>query len=372
MELKKALDTLAVNTLSPPVVQFKDARAMFLLLSKIHHPDKGGSNERFVELKTAWDLVRATLVKHNDLIDENVDLESAMATIATMVPDREPVPLYCIETAKRACGKPDRRIEPNQLRFGYLDPHLGGAYTGWEPVNDALRVPARLHRRLTALDFLDGVRAGKDETEIFKAVLRNSADVIRGVNELSPEHFEQFLKVFMNRNTWCHMNPAFRAKLAAEDATVEAVAQDAPVVNAAAMVPINPINTEGFKTGALRGYVFVTTGKFPLPGTSPGLNQGKKEINAIIVNGGGTNPGSVTGATTHLIVGTDPGEKKIEQAEQRGKILIIDLLGLTQLLRGDPNVKAITTKHLKRSAGYPTKAKQLTGEGPQLKLQRLA
>ena len=370
MELKTAIDILALNTSNPPETQLKDARSMFHLLSKIHHPDKGGSNEQFVEIKDAWDLVRATLIKHNDLTDDDADHKSAIATIATMVPDREREPPYRLERAKKARGKPDRRVEPNELCFGYEDAHLGaGYYTGWEPVDDALRIPARLHRRLTALDLVDGVRAGKDEKEICKAVLRNSADVVSGINELSPEDFEQFLKVFMNRNTWCHVNPAFQAKLAAEDA---AVAQPA-ANNLAAIVPIAPIDTADFKPGALKGLVLVTTGKFPLPGTSPGLNQGKNEIKAIIVNGGGTNPGSVTGATTHLIVGTEPGEKKIEQAEKRGKILITDLLGLTQLLRGDPNVKAITTKHMKRSAGYPTnKADQLTEEGPQLKLQRLA
>ena len=394
MELKTAIDILALNTSNPPETQLKDARSMFHLLSKIHHPDKGGSNERFVEIKDAWDLVRATLVKYNDLTDDDADHKSVMATIAAMVPDREREAPYRLERAKKARGKPDRRIEPNELCFGYEDAHLGaGYYTGWEPVDDALRIPARLHRRLTALDLMDGVRAGKDETAICKAVLRNSTDVVSGINELSPEDFEQFLKVFMNRNTWCHVNPAFQAKPAAEDAavaqpeanghkrvsnkpaptaTIETIPVTTTLSAAVAIVPIAPIDTADFKPGALKGLVVVTTGRFPLPGTSPGLNQGKKELKAIIVNGGGTNPGSVTGATTHLIVGTEPGEKKIEQAEQRGKIMITDLLGLTQLLRGDPNVKPITTKHMKRSAGYPTKNKQLTEEGPQLKLQRLA
>ena len=371
MELKTAIDILAVNTSNPPETQLKDARSMFHLLSKIHHPDKGGSNERFVEIKDAWDLVRDTLIKHNNLTDDDADHKSAMATIATMVPDREREPPYRLEQAKKTRGKPDRRIQPNELCFGYLDAHLGDVYTGWEPVDDALRIPARLHRRLTALDLMDGVRAGKDEKEICKAVLRNSADVVSGINELSPEHFEQFLTVFMNRNTWCNINPAFQAKLAAEDAAMEAVAQDAPVVNDAAIVPLAPINTADFKPNALSGYIFVTTGKFPLPGTSPGLNQGKKEINAIIVKGGGKNPGNVSGKTTHLLVGIDPGNK-VDLADARG-IKKIDLLGLTELLRGvpDKDVKAITTNHMKRSAGYPTKP-ALTEEGPQLKMQRLA
>ena len=204
MELKKALYTLAVNTLNPPVVQFKDARAMFLLLSKIHHPDKGGSRERFLEIKSAWDLVRATLVKHNDLADDDADHEIAMATIAAMVPDRELVPPYCIKTTKSTCGSPDRRIEANQLRFGYLDTDSGNSYTGWEPVDSLLRIPAQLHRRLTTLDLIDGVKIGKEEKGLFKAVLRNSEDVVQGVDKLSPEDFDQFLKVFMHRDSWCH------------------------------------------------------------------------------------------------------------------------------------------------------------------------
>ena len=371
MQFSNALKVLDVDASLAPKAQLKHARAMFILLSMSRHPDKGGTAEQFVELKDAWDLVHATLVKEHSLARDDVDIENAMATIAAMVPNKEPVALYRLERAKKARGKPDRRIEPNELCFGYLDPHLGDVYTGWEPVDDQLRIPARLHRLLTALDLVDGVRAGHDETEICKAVLRNSANVVSGINELSPEHFEQFLKVFMNRNTWCHMNPAFMAKLAAEDAAVEVVAQDAPVVNAAAIVPLAPIDTADFKPGALKGYVFVTTGRFPLPGTSPGLNQGKNEIKAIIVNGGGTNPGNVSGKTTHLLVGTDPGNK-VDQADARG-IKKIDLLGLTELLRGVPNkdVKAITTKHMKRSAGYPTNP-ALTQEGPQLKLQRLA
>jgi len=370
MQLANALKVLDVDASLAPKAQLKHARAMFILLSMSRHPDKGGTAEQFVELKDAWDLVHATLVKEHSLANADVDLETAMATIAAMVPDKEPVPPYCIETAKRTRGKPGRLIQPGEVCVGYLDPHLGDVYTGWEPVDDKLKIPARLHRRLTALDFLDGVHAGKDETETFKAVLRNSSDVIKGINELSPEHFEQLLKVFMNRDTWCHMNPAFMAKMAAEDAAV--VAKDAPVaVNDAAIVPLAPIDTADFKPNALKGYVFVTTGKFPLPGTSPGLNQGKNEINAIIVNGGGKNPGSVSGKTTHLLVGTDPG-KKVDQADAR-KIKKIDLLGLTELLRGvpDKDVKAISTHHMKRSEGYPTNP-ALAQEGPPLKMQRLA
>ena len=152
---------------------------------------------------------------------------------------------------------------------------------------------------------------------------------------------------------------------------MEVMAQNAPVVNDAAIVPLAPIDETDFKPNALSGYVFVTTGKFPLPGTSPGLNQGKKEIHAIIVKGGGKNPGNVSGKTTHLLVGIDPGNK-VDLADARG-IKKIDLLGLTELLRGvpDKDVKAITTNHMKRSAGYPTKP-ALTEEGPQLKMQRLA
>jgi hypothetical protein len=45
----------------PPEASLADARAAFHRLAKQHHPDAGGSNDRFIRVKRAWDDAQRSL-----------------------------------------------------------------------------------------------------------------------------------------------------------------------------------------------------------------------------------------------------------------------------------------------------------------------
>lgn len=360
MDLNDALALLNVDTSRSPEEQLDAARRRFLVLAGKEHPDKGGDAERFLEVKNAYDLVLAKLN-----IEE--DTQNIIDTLATFLPAKEPVPPYAVQGSigTRKCQGCKQPILPNTPCLGALW-SMTNTYGGWRHLHKkCMRVPTPLTARLTAMDVMHG-NCVNDERETFKDVLRNSEDVVKGIDTLTPKHFAQLLEVVLDRNTWS-------VRKSADEAPAEvAKAHDAPFANDAAIVPLPPMDPVEFKPNALRGYVFVTTGKFTLPGTSEGLNQGKNEIKTIIVNAGGANPGNVTGKTTHLVVGDLPGNK-VDHADARG-IKKIDLVGLTQLLSGvpDKDVKAICTIGMERSAGFPTnKNKQLAAEGPLAKVPRL-
>lgn len=374
MQLNKALTLLNVDVSHSPEMQLKAARRQFLIVSMIHHPDKNGDAALFMEAKDAWELVHATLVKEHSIDGGDVELKGAITALATLVPAKESVPPYCIETAirKRLCQGSKQPIQPGEPCLGFRC-SVTGHYRGWRRIaEDCLKVPSRLHKRLTALDILDGVHSAKDQTEAFRAVLLSSTDVVYGLDKIASEHLEQFLKVVMNRNTWSLTSPELEVKLAAEAAAeAEAQAADAAIVpanNASAIVPLVEIDTAQITPGALRGKVIVTTGKFPLPGTSPGLNQGKAEVKAIIEQAGGKNPGSLSGKTTHLLVGTKPGPGKVDKALALN-IKPIGMPELLQLLRGvdDKNIVAISTDNLELSDGF----KPAVLQGPPAKMRRL-
>ena len=359
MDLSKALALLNVDTSLSPKDQFDAARRRFLVLAGKEHPDKGGDAERFIQVKNAYDLVLAKL-------NITEDTQNIIDTLATFLPAKEAVPPYAVQGSigTRKCQGCKQPIPPNTPCLGAFW-SLTNMYGGWRHLHKGcMHVPAALTARLTAMDVMHG-NCINDEKQTFEEVLRNSEDVVKGIDTLTPKHFAQLLEVVLDRNTWSIGKPADEVTPPAEVAKAQEVANDA------AIVPLPPMNPADFKPDALRGYIFVTTGKFPLPGTLDGLNQGKNEIKTIIVNAGGANTGSVTGATTHLVVGELPGNK-VDHADARGTKKI-DLAGLTQLLSGvpDKDVKAICTKGMKRSAGFPGNNKGLAVEGPN-KVPRLA
>ena len=73
---------------------------------------------------------------------------------------------------------------------------------------------------------------------------------------------------------------------------------------------------------ALSGKKFVMTGIFPELGGGVGLNLGKDKARELIETFGGRVVGGVSGATTHLLVGTEPGASKVEKARGRNMTLV--------------------------------------------------
>ena len=91
------------------------------------------------------------------------------------------------------------------------------------------------------------------------------------------------------------------------------------------LVPLNkmePLVTVPATAQALSGKKFVMTGIFPELGGGVGLNLGKDKARELIETFGGKVVGGVSGATTHLLVGTEPGASKVEKARGRNMTLV--------------------------------------------------
>lgn len=363
MELNDALAILDVDKSLSPEKQLDAARRHFLVMAMKEHPDKGGDAERFIEVKKAYELVLTNL-KATD------DLDGAITALATFVSAKETVPPYAVQVAvrKRKCQRCAQPIEAGAPCFGFFW-SATGMYGGWRHVDkQCLKVPSRLHTRFTALDILHG-NCANDETEAFRDALRSSEDVVNGIDKLTPKHFGTLLDLVTDRDTWCKITPAFESKMAAEAAEAEARAADVPVVEVkkAAIVPLAPIDTAQIKGGVLNGKVVVLSGLFDLPGAQSGLAKGKDQVETIIAKAGGRVTGSLSGKTTHLLIGRLPGGSKISKAETLG-VKVIALPEFLKLLHGanDKDIEAVST-NVPRSKGFGG----VRLEGPPAKVPRL-
>ena len=361
MELSSALRILNVDASVPIPKQLDVARRHFLILVAKAHPDKGGDAERFIEVKNAYETVLAKLN-----IDE--DVKGTIAALATLVPAKESVPPYAVEVAirKRKCQGCGESIEPGAPCLGSFC-KVTGMYGRWRHIRKGcVKVPSRLHARLTALDILHG-NCVNNEAVAFKDALRNSEDVVKGIDVLTPKHFDALMEVVMDRDTWCKTSPALEAQMVAEAAAAQA-AEDVPVVMDNAIVPLAPIDTAQIKDDALKGKVVVLSGLFDLPGAQPGLAKGKAEVETIVAKAGGRVTGSLSGKTTHLLIGRLPGNSKIAKAESLN-VKVIALPEFLQLLRGanDKDIAAVSTADVPRSKGFGG----VRLEGPPAKAPRL-
>jgi len=98
-----------------------------------------------------------------------------------------------------------------------------------------------------------------------------------------------------------------------------------PRQNQQQLVPLNqmkPLVTVPATANALAGKTFVMTGVFPELGGGVGLNLGKDKAKALIETFGGVVRSAVSGKTTHLLVGTEPGASKVDQARSRNVTLV--------------------------------------------------
>ena len=91
------------------------------------------------------------------------------------------------------------------------------------------------------------------------------------------------------------------------------------------LVPLNqmrPLVTVPATTRALAGKTFVMTGVFPELGGGVCLSVGKDKARALIETFGGVVRSAISGQTTHLLVGTEPGASKVSQARSRNVTLV--------------------------------------------------
>ena len=103
-----------------------------------------------------------------------------------------------------------------------------------------------------------------------------------------------------------------------------------PKPKAESMCKVPTPDTTGAKKDSLNGQRFVLTGVFPTLGGGDGLTLGKEKLKQIITSFGGAVTGSISGKTNYVVVGEEPGAKKLEQAKSRG-VKTIDLSALMKM-----------------------------------------
>ena len=365
MLLNDALVLLKVNPLSGQ--KLKAARAQYLVMALWSHPDKTtGDPNVFLQVQEAWDVVNATLGGATAKADMTATIDALAALVSNPIGTVAP---YTIEPALRkcVCKGCDLPINAGTLQFGSLDT-VAGAYGRYHHVSkECLKIPSRLHLRLTALDVALCCTT-VDTTEEVRAMLLGSGDIVRGINDLAPEHVEAFLEVAKDRDTWSKTTKALATKVAAEAADVEAEAVRAkpkPLLATKADTALGAC-----KPGSLAGKVVVFSGVFDLPNAGKGFAKGKDQLQAIVKQAGGRCTTSLSRTTTHLLIGRLPGDSKIAQAAALG-VKVIAMPEFLKLVQGatDESIASVETDGIVRSKGYGNKA--LKEGPPQAKMARL-
>mmetsp|Transcript_22158 Transcript_22158/g.68050 ORF Transcript_22158/g.68050 Transcript_22158/m.68050 type:complete len:368 (+) Transcript_22158:1296-2399(+) len=118
-------------------------------------------------------------------------------------------------------------------------------------------------------------------------------------------------------------------------------------------MPVPGVN--GAVAGALRGQTCVLTGVFPEVGGGAGLSQGKDRVKAMVTTFGGRCTASVSGKTTILVVGREPGFSKVSKARGQLSIKILSLHDLVRVIHGNALDAAEPLVIESFSAGYASR-----------------
>ena len=365
------------------------------------HPDKGGSEEAFREVQACFEVLRdlvdgekvASLAgarKTNvaAAFKVKVDLSAARTTpswefYAEAAQDE--LPPFRVEVARSGRGKcwakgmakkcggdsEDVVIDKGDVRVGRYNEE-GGGYGFWVHL-DCWRVPYKVwsafpHAEVKAEDAPD---ANPDDfTKALEASINNV--VLVGFDELDEMDRSAFLLHVMNRDNWARkvvrkpkeeadgegagkprtglVRQAPTVVKAVHDARAQARKAEAPVATAEATKALAPVRQQYVppKPGVdgpedcLAGQTFVLTGLFPEVGGGSGLDVGKERTKALISSFGGRVTGSVSGKTTVLLVGKEPGMSKVSKARGLPSCRLMGLRDVDAAIRagGIEEVKA--------------------------------
>jgi BRCT domain type II-containing protein len=110
---------------------------------------------------------------------------------------------------------------------------------------------------------------------------------------------------------------------------------------------------DGAEAGCYEGKRFVLTGIFPEVGGGAGLNFGKDKVKDMIESFGGKVTSAISGLTSFLVVGKEPGTSKVMKAKSRG-IPLVDLKALKERIMGEiPALEQVQAPAIREfSAGY--------------------
>jgi len=367
------------------------------------HPDKGGDPEVFKEVQSAFEVIREQYdsgkvqsftadtfqdTSTSDAFENQWEGFSGMPRPSyDYYADaaEESMPTYKVEIAKssrsacRAKGKAKKCPEVEQeeagevaeeeaveeeeaedkkkkgplrsligegeVRIGWLNKQ-SGAYGMWSHLA-CWRVPSKVWLGLTDIE----------DPEKFEAALLSMNEVLlAGVGELEGEKRRLFVAHVMDRSNWAKLvkrkedkedepkpaaaSPPPSAANGAGGASGTVVPQAGPVVVKKPMFVIPRPDAPGAAAGCLEEKTVVLTGVFPMLPGGVGLNQGKDVARKMVESFGGRVTGSVSGKTDILLVGHQPGMKKVEQAREKG-IALMTIDQICPALNGSVSLEAV-------------------------------
>ena len=91
----------------------------------------------------------------------------------------------------------------------------------------------------------------------------------------------------------------------------------------------------------MQGKTVVLTGVFPSVGGGGGLNMGKDRMKAILESMGAKVRSSVSGKTDMVILGEEPGLRKVSDARERPNCRLVGIQDLQLVLEGKKELKAL-------------------------------
>ena len=354
--------------------EFSVIKKSFLKRVLIVHPDKGGDEETFRECRTAFDTLRE--LYETGAVDSFANEEHPTGNVYQHRAEEakregpappwdfyaeaaeEAMPTYRMELAKSdrsKCQKCKTLIAKGSVRLGWLD-QISGTYGRWTHVQ-CWRVPSKVWL---------GLPTDKDATvgRNIESLVQMGSVIIDGMASLSAEARVEVASHCMDRSNWAKkadrkekpkeddeikressgnggeevkMEEEMKTALVAveevkkEDGAVEAVKAESALVAVApsrvlsAIVKQNapgrfqtPEPGPGVSDTLLRGQKVVITGTFPEIGGGSGLELGKARVANMVQAFGGRVTQAVSGATTMLVVGKNPGFSKFSKAKSRG------------------------------------------------------
>lgn len=386
------VDTAVLSACSNVQEEFSCIKKAYFKKILACHPDKGGDPVVFRNVQGAFEVLRElmdTAAVRSFAGGSDQSMRTAgvykgkmagMAGVPTpsweyyKAAAEEPVPAYRVELAKsgrsacvargaaKKCGTgggkkrkardagPEGEIwEPRnekdligqgEVRVGSIDGETG-AYGRWVHLR-CWRVPGKVWLGLPA-----GLVAGEVET----ALLGMENVLLSGVHELSGAGRESFVRHAMDKSNWARLTA--RTKPAREGA---AVSRQGGAPGSVAEVKdrilsrhgddhvafVAPVPGRGrAKPDTLAGETVVLTGVFPELGGGTGLNLGKARAKSMVQAFGGRVTGSVSGRTTILLVGKEPGFSKVSMAQSSEKCKLLSLRDLKGVLEGDRSLQAL-------------------------------
>eukprot|EP00798_Chlamydomonas_sp_ICE-L_P027026 gene27026-2253_t len=310
-------------------------------------------------------MAKGAAKKCNDSSNSNVGRAAAIPQALSGVDDDS--------AAEQALltGKPKAFIAKGELRVGWMDMDTG-AYGGWTHLA-CWRVPSKRNG-------LQDPASCTDASKFEAALLAMNLVLLCSLSELPKGERAAFVRHVMNKKNHAK-EYKFKSKQDTAGKQVEGGTGSSSEAKGkgegtvpvdgnsehqeGALVPLGYKAPEAFvipvpgkgtaRPNCLAGQTVVFTGVFPEVGGGTGLSLGKDRVKAMVESFGGRVTGSVSGKTTLLLVGKEPGFSKVSQARRSSSCQLLGLHDLKGVLEGGLSLEDAANKPVaitSFSAGY--------------------